>query len=277
MFEHVVVPLDGSDLSASALPVALKICKASGAALRIVSYVPADELDSRRIRVEDQVALATSTAGPGLTELTIAVTSPMLNIEEELAATVARWQRVVVCMATHGRSRSEAVLGSVASRLLQFVETPIVLVGPNCDADSFEPDGHLVVAIDGGRTSEAILAPARWWAAKFGSPLEIVTVLAPQTARVGTSDMTRSDVGESIQVERQAHIAQKELGRLVNFEVLHGKKPAKVLLEHLDSSGAKIMAMATHGSTGLSRAAAGSVTSDVVRKAKCPVLVLRPS
>lgn len=277
MFEHVVVPLDGSDLSASALPVALKICKASGAALRVVSYVAADELDSRRIRVEDQVSLATSTAGPGLTELTIAVTSPMLSIEEELAATVARWQRVVVCMATHGRSRSEAVMGSVASRLLQFVETPIVLVGPNCDSDFFEPDGPLVVAIDGGRTSETILAPARWWAAKFGSPLELVTVLAPQTARVGPPEMTKSDVGESIQVERQARIAQKELGRLVNFEVLHGKKPAKALLEHLDSSNAKIMAMATHGSTGLSRAAAGSVTSDVVRKAKCPVLVLRPS
>ncbi len=84
-------------------------------------------------------------------------------------------------------------------------------------------------------------------------------------------------MGESVQVERQARSAQKELGKLVNFEVLHGKKPAKVLLERLDASGARIMAMATHGATGLSRVATGSVTSNVVRHAKCPVMVMRPT
>ena len=274
MFENVVVPLDGSDLSATALPVAIKVCRASDAVLTVLSFADEADKSSRRIRIEDQVALA-NTVG---VETVVKILSPEHEIEIEIQAQIDALDKVLVCMSTHGRSRSEALTGSVATSLLQYVKTPVLLVGPDCDAEAFDPGGHLVVAIDGSRTSETIVPPAIWWAREFGSPLEFVTVLEPQMAKAGVGDeLFRGDIGESVQVERQAHAAQKELGRIVNFEVLHGKKAAKVLLDRLDSSGAKIMAMATHGATGLRRVATGSVTSNVVRHAKCPVMVLRPS
>ncbi len=274
MFKEIVVPLDGSDVSGKALTIAAKVCRASDARLNVVSFASKEEIESRRVRIEDQVAVANTV---GIETQTIVVT-PEASIELELEAIIDDLDKALVCMSTHGRSRSEALTGSVASALLQHVKTPILLVGPDCDTAAFEPDGHLVVSIDGSRTSEAILAPAIWWAREFGSPLEFITVLEPKKARsIGSTGGFNSDVGESIQVERQAHAAQKELGKIVNFEVLHGKKPAKVILERLDSTGAKIMAMATHGATGLSRVATGSVTSNVVRHAKCPVMVLRPA
>lgn len=264
MFKEIVVPLDGSDLSATALPIAAKVCRASDAKLNVVSFASENEVDSRRIRVEDQVAVA-NTVG---IETTVMIVTPRESIDLELQTIIDGLDKVLVCMTTHGRSRSEALAGSVATSMLQHVKTPILLVGPDCDTDTFEPDGHLVVAIDGSRTSETVIPPAVWWAREFDSPLEFITVLEPSRG---------STMGESVQVERQARAAQKELGKLVNFEVLHGKKPAKVLLERVDSSGVKILAMATHGATGLSRVATGSVTSNVVRHAKCPVMVMRPT
>ncbi len=274
VFENVVVPLDGSDLSATALPVAIKVCRASDAALVILSFADADEAESRRIRIEDQAALA-NTIG---VETEVRIVLPEAEIEREIQKQIDALTKVLVCMSTHGRSRSEALTGSVASSLLQYVKTPVLLIGPDCDTAAFDPGGHLVVAIDGSRTSETIIPPAVWWAREFGSALEFITVLEPRVARAGVGhESLRGDISESVQVERHAHAAQKELGRVVNFEVLHGKKAAKVLLERLDSSGANIMAMATHGATGLRRVAIGSVTSNVVRHAKCPVMVLRPT
>jgi nucleotide-binding universal stress UspA family protein len=38
-----------------------------------------------------------------------------------------------------------------------------------------------------------------------------------------------------------------------------------------------MIAMATHGRSGLTRISLGSVASDVVRHAPCPVLVSRPT
>lgn len=263
MFEEIVVPLDGSDLSASALGIAIKICRSSGARLNAVSFASEAEINTRRISVEDQVAVA----GAAGIDTQVSIVTPTESIDLELQSFINTLEKVLVCMATHGRGRSEALTGSVANSMLQHVKTPILLVGPECDTEAFEPDGNLVVTINQSRTSEAIIPPAIWWAKHFGSPLEFVTVLEP---------LRGNTMGESVQVERQARAAQSELGRAVNFEVLHGKKPAKVLLERFESSGTKIAAMATHGATGLSRVATGSVTSNVVRHAKCPVLVMRP-
>lgn len=53
--------------------------------------------------------------------------------------------------------------------------------------------------------------------------------------------------------------------------------PAAALVEHAEQTDAALLAMSTHNPTGLKRMLVGSVTSNVVHRAPCPVLTIRPS
>lgn len=52
--------------------------------------------------------------------------------------------------------------------------------------------------------------------------------------------------------------------------------PAEEIIKIAEDLKADLIVMATHGRTGLRHILAGSVTEEVVRKAPCPVLTMRP-
>ena len=53
--------------------------------------------------------------------------------------------------------------------------------------------------------------------------------------------------------------------------------PATAIIEMAEREGVELIVMATHGRTGLLRVLMGSVAEEVVRKAKCPVLTVKPA
>jgi len=53
--------------------------------------------------------------------------------------------------------------------------------------------------------------------------------------------------------------------------------PATAIIELAEREEAELIVMATHGRTGLLRVLMGSVAEEVVRKAKCPVLTVKPA
>jgi nucleotide-binding universal stress UspA family protein len=78
--------------------------------------------------------------------------------------------------------------------------------------------------------------------------------------------------------------AQRDLAALAAAEV-HGQviaksfvragSPTSEILEAAESIPADMIVMSTHGRTGLKHALLGSVTEQVVRRAPCPVLIVR--
>jgi nucleotide-binding universal stress UspA family protein len=62
----------------------------------------------------------------------------------------------------------------------------------------------------------------------------------------------------------------------VEHEVIVADKPgASHILELLDRLGCDLIVMGTHGSTWLKHLLFGSVTEEVVRRARCPVMVVK--
>ena len=53
--------------------------------------------------------------------------------------------------------------------------------------------------------------------------------------------------------------------------------PASAIVEMAEREHADMIVMATHGRTGLTRLLMGSVAEEVVRKATCPVLTVKPA
>ena len=58
------------------------------------------------------------------------------------------------------------------------------------------------------------------------------------------------------------------------FRVVVGE-PSREIVRLADEQDAGLIVMSTHGHTGLKRVLSGSVTERVVRRAPCPVLVIR--
>ena len=58
-------------------------------------------------------------------------------------------------------------------------------------------------------------------------------------------------------------------------QVLHGT-PSRAITGFAERLPASLIAMATHGQTGLTSMFMGSVATEVVRHAHCPILIMRP-
>lgn len=274
MFGDVLVPLDGSELSARALQPAAALARANQSALSVVSYTSAWNHDQLRGSVEEQCA---GVDAPGLS-VTVEPAGP--GIVERLTEFVEGHPSALVVMSTIGRGSTGALLGSVAEGVLAKTFGPAMLIGPECVTKGFEVGGTIVVGLDGSPYAESILPVVESWAIGLPYEVEIVSVIDPDDvvtiAGAGTG-APPPDLGqESSYVHNRARDVEGVIGRPVDFDVLHGSNPARALVEYADARPAAMLALATHGRSGLARLVMGSVSMHVVHRARCPVLAVRP-
>ena len=173
---HIVVPLDGSPFAERALPVAAWLAGAVGADVHLVEVVAhseGEEASEGAIRYLDSVSRRHRATGWDVVQAA--------DVGQALSEMLASSPGRVACLATHGRDRSAAVLGSVAASLLARSDRPAVLVGPEGRAVTAE-DAPVLVAVDGTARDEALVPVALGWAAGLGRRLEIVTVAEPAPA-----------------------------------------------------------------------------------------------
>ena len=266
MFARVVVPVDGSSRSFDAVRAGSALAAAGGARLEAVMVIdwPADQLD-------EEARLGEQLRGLDLPLEPIPVVLAGESAAATLAGYLAEGLPAQVVMASTGRGRSAGVIGSVAEELLAADVGPIVVLGPHAAADRLL-SGEAIVPLDGSHLSEQALELAAAWCTAVGSRPWVVSVL-PTTAGA-QADL---DMSESVYVKRQAARLEEQLGRDVEYEVLHGGAPGPVIADYADSTGAGVILMTTHGRSGLRRMVMGSVAADVIRQAPCPVLLGRPT
>jgi nucleotide-binding universal stress UspA family protein len=72
-------------------------------------------------------------------------------------------------------------------------------------------------------------------------------------------------------------VAHTNFREPVETEVIEGEDVTKVILDLARREQVDVIAMATHGRTGLSRILAGSVAGTVVRTGEIPVMLVRPT
>jgi nucleotide-binding universal stress UspA family protein len=265
MIETVVVPWDGSPAASAALEPGRALAAASGATLRLLSAAPgADrgELAEARAGLD---RLAGESGADRVETVLVADGDPA-----EVILAESRDEGTVVCMATHGRGGlAHLALGSVAEAVLRGSERPLLVVGPSLAPGPWQlEDGEMVVSIDGSGASEAIVPVAAEWGKAFGLRAWVVQVLSEPVPSADGAEAAAESAG----VRR---IAARLDGREVEWEVLHGPDAADALLDYSRQLPAALVAMASHGRTGLARVALGSTAMRVVHGSRCPVLMTR--
>jgi nucleotide-binding universal stress UspA family protein len=276
MYKHVVVPLDGSSLAEGALGPATAFARSTGGQLLLYRAV---EPDRQPASVDAYLAeVAGRLDGVVADTSSSAADPPAEGIERALRGL----DDAILCMSSHGRGGiGRSLLGSVAEDVLGRVGDPLLLVGPHCEADRSPVEGPLVVCVDGSKLSEAIVRPAADWAKAFGMTVVFLQVISTNIeAELQAAGVRPEDVREGSYVTGLA-LRLKDLGvDPADWEVLRHRdpsQPASRIVEFVREREAGLVAMSTHGRTGLRRLLIGSVAMRVVHDASCPVLICRPA
>ncbi len=182
-------------------------------------------------------------------------------------------------MATHGRGGlGETVLGSIAAELVCSVSGPLMLVGPSFRSAPLPGEvGRMVICTDGSSHADSIAPHAARWVTRLDLSPWVVEVVRPNEQVSIDDEPIRDLEGESaITAMERISTPLVSRGQDPRIEVLYGADPGLSVTSFAGRLPASLVALATHGRSGLSRLAMGSVAATVVRQSLCPVLVVRP-
>jgi nucleotide-binding universal stress UspA family protein len=291
MVERILLPLDGSPFGERALPYALRLASATGARLillyghsRLVSKKePQFDVRAYAGRLRDGHAGVSVTGTTGL-EID-AVTHDIYggNVAEAIGEAIVEQRADLVVMSTHGHSGPGRWLyGSVADQVIRQSQVPIVLVSITCD-HVWEDAAPLriVVPLDGSAFAAEVLDPV----GKLASPLkaELLLVGAAGPLEYGYADgvpFQRSGFDAALKETREylEGIAARlrTEGHTVTVDAETGRAATVIdtiaRRRHID-----LIAMATHGRSGMARATLGSVTAELLHRSTVPLLLWRPT
>ncbi len=280
MFQHILVPLDGSALAERAIPCAARLAQRTGATLHLVRVVPLPPAQGAADGMYVLASYADLTAAE-----TEAATAYLDTVSERLAhagltlrvahptgdisASLLDYERAngidLVTMCSHGRSGlARFSLGSIAARLLHHGTVPVLLVRAFGAPVTLE---RCMVPLDGSAMAEEALAILR--AVALHGPHD-VTLLRVIGAPAEGPEAERYLRDVSLRLQHQGLFRGGERGCTV--QVARGD-PARTILDVAGDD--RLIIMATHGRSGLTRWALGSVTDRVSRGGPAGVLVVR--
>jgi nucleotide-binding universal stress UspA family protein len=200
-------------------------------------------------------------------------------------------------MSTHGRSGiGRWVFGGVADRVLRGATCPVLLVRAG-QVQLHTSYRRILVPLDGSELAEQVVPYVR----ALVSPLKLLPpergdarVFLVSVLTAGLTDRTlalltsyppglqlATSALDYAEVQLQSYLRSvaavlREHGALVQIAVQRGS-PADEILAYAAKVEADLISMTTHGSTGASRWAYGSVAGRVLQGAHSPVLLVRPA
>ena len=216
-------------------------------------------------------------------------------------------QADLMVMSGHGSGEfRHGTLGSVAMKVVRHSACPVLVLREehtrlvSLQTSSIVNTAPILVGLDGSTFAEASLAPAIALAQALSlsgpARLHLIQVIRP---------MDESASSEELEAQRQrVSAAEKYLGALtekvgqrqeptkalpdivITWSILQERDIADALiraaqqgmgLEHRESDGYGVLALATHGRGGIQRWAVGSTTDRVIKGSNMPLLVVRPT
>ena len=301
--EHILCPIDFSELAREAFDRSVAIARAEGAAITalhvvpmqtagaILPYVgpeslapfPLPDVDVGRLKNELQSFLAIDATLP--VTVTCEVTEAP-DIHREILVHAHRLPADLIVMGTHGRAGFQRlVLGSVTEKILRKAPMPVLTVPPSSSvapAVGRDPFRRVLCALDFSDCSlsglQHAIALAKQHRARLGvlHVVEFVPVgydpfVGPPTDLAGLKSaaeiLTRDRLHSLVSgVDREATGIE---------EIVVVGKPHREIVRIANEWCADLIILGIHGRTAVGRALFGSTVEPVVRHAGCPVLTVR--
>ena len=300
MYSKILIPLDGSRTAEKVLPYArylagrFKIPIEPLAVIDIVemtAHMSAEKARFLDTMVEDSAKHSTAYLRG------IASTFPGADVkcsiergraEDVIIEKGEADTAMLITMATHGRSGlNRFLLGSVSEKVLRGTANPLLLVRATEEAKSVGEATleSIIVALDGSELAESVIPMAAGLAKKLG--LEVILFRGyhiPDNAYTGDDSNYAVNYEEMIAgvrdeaneyLEKEAADVKKLGIEKVSFVTKEGFA-ADEMIDLGRKTPNNLIAMCSHGRSGVKRWVLGSVAETVVRHSAGPVLISRP-
>ncbi len=294
MFTRLLVPLDGSRMAETALPIVERLATIDDASVTLLHVIergaPATVHGDRHLKAIDEANAYLDGIAAGLRAHGIQVAQhthevPQGNVARSIADHSEEGHADLIVLCTHGHSRmKELVYGSIAQQVLRCGSTPVLLARP---AESGLPPPFaphtVLVPLDATAAAEAALAPAQYLAQALHACMHLVLVVSTQDRERRPAATLLPRTSQAI-LDMEQHEAAEYLERLattlraldlpVTTEVRRGSA-ASALADEAGEPGVGLVVAATHGRSGLQAVWAASVTARLLARTHAPILLLR--
>ena len=288
MVSKILVPLDGSKLAEQILPYARLFAETFAAPVELLRVHPSDSQASYWPPLPNREYLKHIAARYLPVSLRIDFTETQGEPADVIVIQAKRDRDWLIAMATHGLSGMRRwLMGSVASKVVQATANPLLLVRP---VEGQDPGSEIhlrtvFVPLDGSGLAEKILPRALALAKRLALETQLLRVysLPPESYMVGDGVYMHP-------IAEQKEVMRKEAAAYLDGKVDHLRAegfprvvataidgdPAEVIINLAQKTPESLIAMCTHGRSGISRWALGSVAEKVIQHSRSPVLLFRP-
>ena len=307
MYTRILTPLDGSGASEQVIPFVRSLAAGLSLPTTLLHAIEpetlsiphllnpslhAEEFAAHRMRHARQYVdpVAAEFGKLGLTVHTeIPQAEPAIAIVDEAATDPG----TLITMSSHGRSGlARWWMGSVTDKVLHLTGNPLLVIRSAAQPKAppqtaFE---SIMVPVDGSELAEEVLPHVVYLSSAMGLAVSLVRVNPSRdyyyrSLSIGPSEVSRvtpsyEEFIEIVDGEAEGYLADLEQrltrqgASSVSTSLLHGP-PADTISDLAASTPNNLVAMTTHGRSGVGRLVLGSVAERVVRQSGDPVLLVR--
>ncbi len=296
MYTRMLIPLDGSKLAEQALPYARFLARALSIPVQLLQAADPEALalltDPDHSRYADTIWADKVRIGKDYLEgiaRSFRGAPVQCAVEKGVAEDViidraAADKNTLIVMATHGRSGIQRwLLGSVADKVLHGSSNHMLLVRAS---EEGKTDGEavvkaVVVPLDGSALAEQALPYVEEMAKKIALKVIFLRAYALSPALTGDEYGTyMEELMNQMESEAREYLTTKateakQKGLSDVASVVKFGYGAEEIISLARETADNIVAMSTHGRSGVRRWVLGSVTERVVRHSGDPVLIIR--
>lgn len=271
MNRKILVPLDGSALADRILVLARRLLaqEDTEVVLLRVTGDPSFERDAALAHLRARADELSRQGATVRTELAVAddPAEGILRFASELGPSL-------IVTSTHGDSSSTRwIRGSVAERILQRTEYPVLLANPFSLAER-DPKPlafkTILVPMDGSELGTRVLPLVKNVARLCASEVVLLHVVTRRARDAGAASVSEAET--LLRKHEGKHLEAIQVRRLI----AEGNA-AGAILDAVATEKPDLVALTTHGQGGGSRWTFGSVAEQVLRHCASPLLVYRTS
>lgn len=295
MYDKILVPLDGSELAEVSLPYAEELASRLGSEITLIYLSPSENNPYYNVRKLYLDNIVNTTKGeckelcpePELKAINIKSAMLVGNVGEEIVHYADNEDMGLIVLATHGRSGIKKwAMGSVASKVITGTRRPVMLIRAREGATGAAKKGtidKMLLPLDGSAESESILPHALMIASNFKSDVVLLqsislaypTYTADAFAYVTYTDQQMDAMKtSSLNYLEKIAAAFREKGIETRCDVRFGSA-AEEIINYAEEIEADLVAMTTHGRSGIGRWLFGSTTIRMVKGGNTNLLLVR--
>lgn len=291
MHERILVPLDGSSAGQIVLPYAAEIAAKLGSEIMLVSVSESKTIDIdhlyfsylERIMGQVQSELKDYEAR----EVSKVYSDVLMgNPADEILRYANESNASLIIMASRGSSgRGPWLLGNIAAKVLRAMGRPVLLIRKSANREALQQKNlikKILLPLDGSRVGEAAIPVTEALAQALGAELVLFQVIEPVVTTFEIPEASAPYPMAMVDETRKTSIIAyldgvgkqlKEKGLNIS-SVIGSGSPADQIVDYAGANAIDLIAMSTHGRSGIGRWVFGSITDKVLHAGDTAVLVV---